>query len=112
MLLNLILVPVSQCGVTTGEAHFAHFPAAFTNISRGQFCLRIKAIITIVLIPGWVTPREQNSLVTREQNTLSMKMCTSERAGIANLGEVSRVKSGAYTAEAHQAASLGTNFLF
>lgn len=47
-----------------------------------------------------------------DRGTVSMKMCTSGRAGIANLDEVSRVKYGAGVAGAHQAASLGTNFLF
>lgn len=57
-----------------------------SQISAGtHFWLRIKAIITIVSRPGWVTPREQNSLVIREQHALSMKMCT--RAGIASLGD-------------------------
>lgn len=59
-----------------------------------------------------MTPREQNSLVTREQNTLSMKMCMSAGAGIASLDDVSRVKNGACAVRAHQAAALGLNFLF
>lgn len=112
MPLDLILVPVPQCGVTRAKAHLACFPAAFTTISRDSFWLRIKARITIVSMPGWVTPREQNSLVTREQNTLSMKMCMSEGAGIASLDDVSRVKNGVCAVRAHQAAAMGSNFLF
>lgn len=110
--ITLSRVPVPQCGVTRAETHLAHFPAAFSNISRNSFWLKIKAIITIVSIPGWVTLREQNILVARDQNTLSMKICSGERAGIASLDEVSRVRSGACAAGAHQAASLGTKFLF
>lgn len=99
---ELDLCPCAPVWSDQSRAHLAQFPDAFTDISRGSFWLRTKAIITIVSIPGWVTPREQN--------TLSMKMCTSERAGIVNLDEASRAKCGACAAGAHQAASLGTNF--
>lgn len=67
VLLNLILVPVPQCGVTRAEAHLAQFCAALANTGGGSFSLRTKAVITVASVSGWVTPRGQNSLVTGEQ---------------------------------------------